>query len=116
MVREKLQRVPLIRSLNSQTSHPRMQKDARRRFPSLEFEPRIYGVGAWTPHLFFRFTTLSQCCGLELLVELGTDLGESYFTFCQATAENKTARAVLPSTPGSATSNLAVVMKPLSHR
>jgi len=56
--------------------------------PSRNFRPRIYGVGAWTDHIFFACDLIA----LERparLVELGTDRGESYFAFCQAAAENQ---------------------------
>ena len=57
--------------------------------PSLKFQPRVYGVGAWTAHVFFAYDLVA----LERpasLVELGTDRGESYFSFCQSVAENRT--------------------------
>lgn len=57
--------------------------------PSRHFEPRIYGVGAWTNHLHFGYD-LVAVMKPALLVELGVDRGESYFTFCQAAAENQT--------------------------
>jgi len=57
--------------------------------PSRHFEPRIYGVGAWTPHLYFA-CDLVAVLKPALLVELGVDRGESYFAFCQSAAENKT--------------------------
>src|SRR3954468_3857968 len=57
--------------------------------PSRHFEPRIYGVGAWTPHLPFA-CDLVAVLKPGLLVELGVDRGESYFAFCQAAAENRT--------------------------
>ena len=57
--------------------------------PSLHFEPRIYGVGAWTSHLHFAYD-LVAVLKPALLVELGVDRGESYFAFCQAAAENQT--------------------------
>ncbi|HZE13885.1 MAG TPA: class I SAM-dependent methyltransferase [Chthoniobacterales bacterium] len=57
--------------------------------PSRHFEPRIYGVGAWTPHVHFAYD-LVAALRPALLVELGVDRGESYFAFCQATLENKT--------------------------
>ena len=66
-----------------------MQEEPSDVFPSRNFEPRIYGVGAWTPHLFFGYDLVAMLRP-RVLVELGTDLGESYFTFCQATAENNT--------------------------
>jgi len=57
--------------------------------PSRRFEPRIYGVGAWTDHLAFAYDLVAEMKP-RLLVELGVDRGESYFAFCQAAAENKT--------------------------
>jgi|GEM_PF-985073 len=57
--------------------------------PSHHFKPRIYDVGAWTPHLHFAFD-LVAVLKPRVLVELGVDRGESYFTFCQSAAENKT--------------------------
>ena len=57
--------------------------------PSRHFEPRIYGVGAWTPHLHFAYD-LVAALRPALLVELGVDRGESYFAFCQSALENKT--------------------------
>lgn len=57
--------------------------------PSRHFEPRIYGVGAWTDHLAFAYDLVAEMKP-RLLVELGVDRGESYFAFCQAAAENQT--------------------------
>src|SRR5438045_146559 len=57
--------------------------------PSRHFEPRIYGVGAWTPHLPFAYD-LVALFRPAVLVELGVDRGESYFAFCQSALENKT--------------------------
>jgi len=57
--------------------------------PSRHFEPRIYGVGAWTAHLHFAYD-LVALLQPTLLVELGVDRGESYFAFCQSALENKT--------------------------
>lgn len=57
--------------------------------PSRHFEPRIYGVGAWTGHLHFA-CDLVAVSKPALLVELGVDRGESYFAFCQAAAEHQT--------------------------
>jgi hypothetical protein len=57
--------------------------------PSCQFEPHIYGVGAWTGHLHFAYD-LVTVMKPALLVELGVDRGESYFAFCQAAAENQT--------------------------
>jgi hypothetical protein len=57
--------------------------------PSLRFEPRVYGVGAWTSHLHFAYDLVATLRP-AVLVELGVDRGESYFAFCQSAAENKT--------------------------
>jgi hypothetical protein len=58
--------------------------------PSRHFEPRIYGVGAWTPHLPFAYDLVAVLKPARV-VELGVDRGESYFAFCQSALENKTA-------------------------
>lgn len=58
--------------------------------PSRRFEPRIYGVGAWTPHIHFAYDLVATLKP-ALLVELGVDRGESYFAFCQSVVENETA-------------------------
>ena len=57
--------------------------------PSRHFEPRLYGVGAWTSHLHFAYD-LVAALRPRLLVELGVDRGESYFAVCQSAQENKT--------------------------
>ncbi|MGI8819370.1 MAG: class I SAM-dependent methyltransferase [Chthoniobacterales bacterium] len=57
--------------------------------PSRAFQPRVYGVGAWTDHLHFAYDLVATLRP-RLLVELGTDRGESYFAFCQATAQCQT--------------------------
>jgi hypothetical protein len=57
--------------------------------PSRQFEPRIYGVGAWTSHLHFAYDLVATLRP-ALLVELGVDRGESYFACCQSAAENRT--------------------------
>lgn len=57
--------------------------------PSRHFEPRIYGVGAWTSHLHFAYD-LVAALKPRVLVELGVDRGESYFAFCQSSLENQT--------------------------
>lgn len=57
--------------------------------PSRHFEPRVYGVGAWTPHLHFAYD-LVALLRPAVLVELGVDRGESYFAFCQSALENET--------------------------
>jgi hypothetical protein len=59
------------------------------KLPSRRFEPRIYGVGAWTSHLHFAYDLVATLKP-ALLVELGVDRGESYFAFCQSTVENRT--------------------------
>src|SRR5688572_11180235 len=58
--------------------------------PSRRFEPRIYGVGAWTSHLHFAYDLVATLKPAVLL-ELGVDRGESYFAFCQSATENQTA-------------------------
>jgi hypothetical protein len=58
--------------------------------PSRHFEPRIYGVGAWTSHLHFAYDAVALLKP-AILVELGVDRGESYVAFCQAALENQTA-------------------------
>jgi hypothetical protein len=63
--------------------------DALRLLPSRHFNPRVYGVGAWTDNLHFAYDLVATLKP-ELLVELGTDRGESYFAFCQSVAENRT--------------------------
>jgi hypothetical protein len=57
--------------------------------PSRRFEPRVYGVGAWTSHLHFAYDLVATLRP-ALLAELGVDRGESYFAFCQSAAENRT--------------------------
>ena len=57
--------------------------------PSRRFEPRIYGVGAWTSHLHFAYDLVATLRP-AVLVELGVDRGESYFAFCQSAGENHT--------------------------
>lgn len=57
--------------------------------PSSRFAPRIYDVGAWTPHIHFGYDLVATMAP-RLLVELGVDRGESYFAFCQSAVENKT--------------------------
>jgi hypothetical protein len=57
--------------------------------PSRRFNPRVYGVGAWTSHLHFAYD-LVAVLKPRVLVELGVDRGESYFAFCQSASENKT--------------------------
>lgn len=62
---------------------------SRTDLPSRQFEPRIYGVGAWTNHLHFAYDLVATLRP-ALLVELGVDRGESYFAFCQSAVENNT--------------------------
>jgi Methyltransferase domain len=57
--------------------------------PSRQFEPRVYGVGAWTSHLHFAYD-LVAVLRPAVIVELGVDRGESYFAFCQSVVENQT--------------------------
>ncbi len=57
--------------------------------PSQHFEPWRYGLGAWTEHIFFAYDLVAELRP-QVLVELGTDRGESYFAFCQSALENKT--------------------------
>jgi Methyltransferase domain len=57
--------------------------------PSRQFEPRLYGIGAWTPHLHFAYDLVATLRP-RVLVELGVDRGESYFAFCQAATEHQT--------------------------
>ncbi len=56
---------------------------------SRRFEPRRYGLGAWTEHIFFAYDLVAQLQPRSL-IELGTDRGESYFAFCQSALENQT--------------------------
>src|SRR5919205_58785 len=56
---------------------------------SRRFTPRQYGLGAWTEHIYFAYDLVAELRP-KLLVELGTDRGESYFAFCQSAQENKT--------------------------
>ncbi|MEP6698574.1 MAG: class I SAM-dependent methyltransferase [Verrucomicrobiota bacterium] len=65
------------------------RSDSRAGLPSRGFQPRIYGVGAWTAHLHFAYDLIAQLKP-RVLVELGVDRGESYFAFCQSVAENGT--------------------------
>ncbi len=57
--------------------------------PSRRFEPLRYGLGAWTEHIFFAYDLVAELRP-QVLVELGTDRGESYFAFCQSALENHT--------------------------
>lgn len=54
--------------------------------PSFYFKPRYnnpYGINTWLEHIPFAYD-LVHSVGPELVVELGTHYGESYFGFCQA--------------------------------
>lgn len=62
--------------------------------PSRNFQPGVYGVGAWTSHLHFGYDLVAQLRP-RLLVELGVDRGESYFAFCQSAVENATGTTCL---------------------
>lgn len=57
--------------------------------PSANFVPRLFGLGAWTAHLHFAYD-LVAALRPQVLVELGTDRGESYFACCQSVTENRT--------------------------
>ena len=61
--------------------------------PNGNFKPLRYrpgGVGNWSGHLPFASDLIANMRP-QLLVELGTHWGESYFGFCQAVAENNVA-------------------------
>ena len=61
--------------------------------PGGDFQPLRYrpgGIGNWSGHLPFA-ADLVAAARPNLLVELGTHHGESYFGFCQAVAENAVA-------------------------
>jgi hypothetical protein len=60
-----------------------------RDLPSRRFQPLLFGLGAWTDHLHFGYDLVAELRP-KLLVELGTDRGESYFGFCQSAVENDT--------------------------
>lgn len=60
-----------------------------RDLPSRHFDPRIYGVGAWTNFIHFACDLVAESKP-GTLVELGVDRGESYFAFCQSVAEHST--------------------------
>ena len=64
-------------------------RDNRIDAPSRTFQPQLIGLGAWTDHLHFGYDAVATLRP-RLLVELGTDRGESYFCFCQAAVENNT--------------------------
>ena len=66
-----------------------MSSAAGSELPSCRFQPRVYGVGAWTDNLHFAYDTIAALRP-RVFVELGTDRGESYFAFCQSVAENQT--------------------------
>jgi hypothetical protein len=57
--------------------------------PSLNFEPLYYrphGAGHWSGHVPFAYDLVAALRPSKI-VELGTEYGESYFTFCQAAVE-----------------------------
>jgi Methyltransferase domain len=57
--------------------------------PSLNFEPLYYrphGAGHWSGHVPFAYDLVAALRPSKI-VELGTEYGESYFTFCQAVVE-----------------------------
>lgn len=59
--------------------------------PSLSFEPIRYrpnGLGFWSGHIPFACDLIATLRPATF-VELGTQMGESYFAFCQAISENK---------------------------
>ena len=64
-------------------------QETRINAPSRNFQPMLVGLGAWTDHLHFGYDAVAVLRP-QLLVELGTDRGESYFCFCQSAAENNT--------------------------
>jgi len=58
--------------------------------PNGSFRPRRYrpgGLGNWSGHLAFSNDLIAEVRP-NVLVELGTHYGESYFGFCQAVSEN----------------------------
>jgi hypothetical protein len=58
--------------------------------PSLAFTPRRYrpnGIGYWSGHIPFACDLIATLRP-SAFVELGTHMGESYFAFCQAIADN----------------------------
>src|SRR5258708_905988 len=57
--------------------------------PSRNFMPRLFGVGAWTDNLPFAYDLVATTKP-RMVVELGTDRGESYFAFCQSVLESQT--------------------------
>lgn len=72
-----------------QQSRP-MQNTNSMWVPSGNFQPRRYSSGradSWAGHLPFARDLIAETRP-QLLVELGTDDGESYFGFCQAISEN----------------------------
>ena len=58
------------------------------RLPTLEgIHPHRFGLVSWTPHVAFAFDLVADLRP-QMLVELGTHSGESYFAFCQSAQEN----------------------------
>jgi hypothetical protein len=56
-------------------------------FPSIDFEPRhLSVVSNWHGHMSFAYDLMSELKP-NLMVELGTHFGDSYFAFCQARRE-----------------------------
>jgi GT2 family glycosyltransferase len=62
-----------------------------RTWSATRFNPRRYqpgGVGNWSGHLPFAYDLIASLRP-NLIVELGTQYGESYFGFCQAVEEHR---------------------------
>ena len=58
--------------------------------PSLGgIQPRFLKFGSWSPHVAFGYDLVADLRP-RVLVELGTQTGESYFAFCQSAEENRT--------------------------
>lgn len=56
--------------------------------PSVNFAPKYLSkVKSWHHNLHFAYDLISEL-NPEIFVELGTHLGDSYFTFCQSRKEN----------------------------
>jgi hypothetical protein len=57
---------------------------------SINFEPKYLSkVDSWHDHVYFAADLVSELKP-NLLVELGTHYGDSYFAFCQSVSENRT--------------------------